>query len=98
MQEFWWEHNLKINGLITKPRWYDIKCKCGQETLDKYPIKDCLHCRFEECERSMPKKSFKILEPIIVKGKVTDKKQPRTVNEITIVRGKVYEDIMGWTF
>lgn len=90
---------MKINGLITKPRWYDIKCSCDHSDVTKeWPIKDCLHCKFEECEKSLPKKSFKILEPIIVKGKSTDKLQSRTVKEITIVRGKVYEDIMGWTF
>ena len=42
---------LKINGLIQKPRWYNINCSCGNKVMDKYPIKDCLHCKFEAQEK-----------------------------------------------
>ena len=89
---------MKINGLIKKPRWYDIACCCGVEVMDKHPIKECLHCKFEQCEKSMPKKDFKVNQPIIINGKMTDKIKSVTVKEITIVRGDKYQDIQGWTF
>ena len=90
---------LKINGLIKKPRWYDIPCKCNHASIEtEYPITDCLHCKFEQCEKSLPKKDFKVNDDEIAKnGKVT-KKRTRTVKEITIVRGEKYQDIIGWTF
>ena len=62
------------------------------------PLKIVCIVNLRSAKKAFQKKSFKILEPIIVKGKSTDKLQSRTVKEITIVRGKVYEDIMGWTF
>lgn len=91
---------MKINGLIKKPRWYDIPCKCDHSNIEKcYPISECIHCKCEECEKSLPKKDFKIKESIIDKdGNDTGKTKTRTIKEITIVRGSKYEDIMGWTF
>lgn len=78
---------LKINGLIDKPRWYNIKCKCSTKKDDvenQYPISECKHCKFQECEDSMPKESF-----------IIDK---QTIKEITIVRGQTHQDIIGWSF
>ena len=89
---------MKINGLIKKPRWYDIKCCCGIEVMDKHPIKECLHCKFEQCEKSLPRKDFKVNDDIIDKNEKVIKKQTRTVKEITIVRGDKYQDIIGWNF
>ena len=80
---------LKINGLIEKPRWYNINCSCGNKVMDKYPIKDCLHCKFEAQEKSMPRETFKI--------KNTKNKEV-SIKEITIVRGEKYQDIIGWHY
>jgi hypothetical protein len=84
---------MKINGLINIPRWYAIKCKCGIDAESKYPLVDCLHCKFEECENSLPKKNFSV--------KIKDKNKKiidKTITEITIVRGSKYEDVIGWTY
>jgi hypothetical protein len=90
---------MKINGLIKKPRWYDITCCCGVEVMDKHPIKDCLHCKFEQCEKSMPRKDFKVNVDILDKdGKITGKTKAITIKEITITRGEKYQDIIGWSF
>lgn len=85
---------LKINGLINKPRWKNIKCSCIKNDIEhSYPLEDCKHCKFQECEDSIPRNCFKINE-YDNKGKKT----VREVQEITIVRGKTNEDIIGWTF
>lgn len=92
---------MKINGLIKKPRWYAIKCVCSTiegDDENKYPLKFCQHCTFQECEDSMPRKDFEINDDIINKeGKIT-KKQTKVIKEITIVRGKRFQDVIGWTF
>jgi hypothetical protein len=90
---------MKINGLIKKARWENIDCCCGKEIMDSYPIKECLHCKFDQCWKSVPQKDFTVNDDIIdIKtGKVT-KKQTRTVKEITLVRGDKYQDVIGWTF
>ena len=88
---------MKINNSLTKAKWESLICQCGKEIMDSFPIKECLHCKFEQCWKSVPQKDFKVNDDIIDKnGKVT-KKQTRTVKEITLVRGK-FEDVIGWTF
>ena len=75
--------SFKIEGLLKKPRWYDIKCSCDHSDVTKeYPIAPCLHCKFQHQEDLMPRKSFKIM------GK--------TCNKIKINRGTKYEEIIGW--
>ena len=92
---------LKINGLIDKPRWYAIKCCCSTLEDDdehKYPLSDCKHCKFQECEDSIPRETFEINDDVYDKDGEITKKQTKTVTEINIVRGKRFEDIIGWTF
>lgn len=90
---------MKINNSLDHPRWKGIKCKCNHDSVEtEYPIADCLHCKFQECEDSLPKENFKVNDPIIDKnGKQTGIKS-RTVKEVTIVRGDKFQDIIGWTF
>ena len=90
---------MKINGLLKKARWESIPCCCGKEVMDSYPIKECLHCKFDQCWKSVPQKDFTVNDDIIdIKtGKVT-KKQTRIVKEITLIRGSKYQDVIGWTF
>mgnify|MGYP003676656957 CR=1 FL=1 len=82
-------------------RWKKIKCCCSKIEGDvehQHPIGECLHCKFQAQEDSMPKDTFTTNNDIIDKnGKVT-KKQTRTVTQINIVRGEKYQEIMGWTF
>jgi len=88
---------MKINGTIEHPRWYDIKCNCNHDSVEtEYPIADCKHCKFQEAEDSLPKKDYTIQAPILDnEGNQTGTKK-QLVNEITIVRGSKYEDIIGW--
>ena len=94
---------LIINGIMKDEeiRWKKIKCCCSKIEGDvehQFPIGECKHCKFLCCEDSMPRESFTVNNDIVDKdGKVT-KKQTREVKEITIVRGEIYHDIIGWTF
>ena len=85
---------MKINGLIKKARYENIPCNCGADIINSFPIKDCLHCKFDQCWKSVPQENFKINE-FDNKGKKTGVK---TVKEITLVRGDKYQDVIGWTF
>ena len=85
---------MKINGLIKKALWENIKCCCTKGDITKsYPLTKCDHCKFNECWESVPQKDFKINE-FDTKGKKTGTK---TVKEITLVRGS-FEDVVGWTW
>ena len=78
---------LEITGLIDPPRWKKIPCCCSQDERDnihRYPIQKCLNCKFTLCENSIPSK------PFIVNGKL--------ITKIKIVRGKKYDDCIGWEF
>ena len=90
---------LKINNLKDNDKilWKKIPCQCVKDdTLNSYPIKDCLHCKYQKCEDSMPRNSFKIIETIMdSKGNPTSKTKEREIKEITIVRGS-HDDIIGW--
>ena len=89
---------MKINGLIKKALWENIKCCCIKGDIEHtYPLSECKHCKFTECWQSVPKKDFKVNDDIIDKnGKIT-KKQTKIIKEITLVRGS-FEDVIGWTF
>jgi len=49
---------------------------------------DCLHCKMAEAEDSIPTEEFDVKD---------DLGNPRTIKEITVVRGR-YGDCIGWTF
>tara|TARA_R110000744_G_scaffold4055_3_gene14989 strand:- start:217 stop:486 length:270 start_codon:yes stop_codon:yes gene_type:complete len=89
---------MKINNSLDHARWESIPCGCGKEVMNSFPIKECLHCSFDQRWKSVPQVDFKTNDDIIDKnGKVT-KKQTRIVKEITLVRGDRYQDVIGWTF
>ena len=89
---------MKINGLIKKARWEHIPCGCGKEVMDSFPIKECLHCKFDRCWKSVPQKNFTVNNDIKNKdGKIT-KKQTRTITEITLHRGERYQDVIAWSW
>tara|TARA_R110000751_G_scaffold52003_1_gene113564 strand:+ start:142 stop:414 length:273 start_codon:yes stop_codon:yes gene_type:complete len=87
---------MKINGLIKKALYENIKCICHKSDIElKYPLIDCKSCKFQKCWESVPKQNFEANDDIRDKnGKVT-KKQTKTVKEITLVRGS-FEDVIGW--
>ena len=95
---------LIINGLMNDEeiRWKKIKCCCSKVEGDvehQHPIGDCKHCKFQQCEDSMPRESFKVNRNVIDKdGNDTGKKILTEIKEINIVRGQVYHDIIGWSY
>jgi len=91
---------MKINGLIDHPRWYDIPCKCNHDSVEtKYPIAQCLHCKFQEAEDSLPLEDFIIKVPDFdEQGNHLGTNHDETINEITICRGDKYEEIIGWKY
>jgi hypothetical protein len=93
-------HKLKINGLIDHPRWYDVKCNCNHNSVEtEFPIADCLHCKFEQQENSLPDEDFIIKEPDFdEEGNHLGTTHDRTIDEITICRGDKYEEIIGWKY
>jgi len=64
--------------------WKNIKCVCGTTIDKKYPLSECMHCKFQEQEDSLPKQKFR-----------ADNKE---VNQITIVRGVKFKEVIGWTW
>lgn len=79
------KQEFKINGLIEMPRWKSIPCICHATDITRqYPLTSCLNCKFQECEDSMPRKEF-----------ISNSKK---INEITIVRGSKYQDIIAFTW
>jgi len=91
---------MKVNNKISNNRWHDIPCKCNHDSIEtEYPIAECLHCKFQECENSIPKENFKVNEPVLDEdGNVTGEIKVRTIKEITLVHGNKYEDVIGWSF
>tara|TARA_R110000803_G_scaffold104756_1_gene172956 strand:- start:281 stop:541 length:261 start_codon:yes stop_codon:yes gene_type:complete len=83
---------MKINNSLDVARWESIPCFCGKEVIDSFPIKECLHCKFDQCWKSVPKKDFKIND-FNDKGIKTG---VRTIKEITLVRGDKYQDVIAW--
>jgi len=98
---------MKINGLMNDEeiRWKKIKCCCSNIEGDvehQHPIMLCSHCKFQQCEDSMPRENFTVKENDI---EIVDDKEvsletthDKIISEITIVRGEKYQDIIGWTF
>ena len=90
---------LKINNLMDNDKilWKKIPCTCNKDDLiQSHPVKICLHCKYEICENSMPRNSFKVLDQDYdIKGNPKGKPREREIKEITIVRGS-HDDIVGW--
>lgn len=82
------EIKFKIIGLLNDNDilWKSIPCICHATDITKqYPILDsCLNCKFQQQEISLPKQKFK--------------SNGKDVNEIKIVRGKKFQEIIGWTW
>ena len=90
---------MKINNSLDNPRWKALKCKCDKSSIEKsYPITECLHCKFQEREDSLPKKNFQFKEKKWTKEGKLISEEMKTISQITIVRGKNFQEIIGWTF
>jgi|TARA_R110002020_G_C15956690_1_gene746170 hypothetical protein len=81
------EPDLQIIGLIDEPRWKKlIPCICN----DQHDLRNCKHCKYQNCENSLPHKPYEITI-----GVGTKNKRRVLVTKITIVRGSD-EDIIAW--
>ena len=90
---------LKINNLKDNDKilWKRMSCTCKKGiVMEEYPVKLCLHCKYQQCEDSMPRDSFKVKQPVIENGKIKNHIE-KIVKEITIIRGS-HDDIVGWTY
>ena len=76
---------LTIIGFKNLPRWKtNLKCVCN----DTKDFKKCLHCKYQDCEDSVPR------EPFTQKD---DKGKEILITKITIDRGSD-DEIRGWYF
>ena len=66
--------------------------------MDSFPIKDCLHCKFDQAWQSVPQKNFETNDDLLDEDGTIISKRTRVVKEVTLVRGSKYEDVIGWTF
>jgi len=65
-------------------RWKILECDKGL---------DCLHCKYERAEKSIPKENF-----IVKRFDKSGKSLPdRLVKEIRVIRGR-HDDAVGWFF
>ena len=82
---------MEIIDNVNNPRWKNIPCSCDHSSvLTEYPIKDCIHCKCEEAENSIPQNNFTI--------KDRETKQDIIISKIKIVRGNKLQDCIGWEF
>ena len=89
---------MKINNSLDHARWESIPCGCGKDVMDSFPIKDCLHCKFDQAWQSVPQKNFETNDDLLDEDGTIISKRTRVVKEVTLVRGSKYEDVIGWTF
>jgi len=79
----------KIDNSMDQALWEKIPCICNKGiVMEEHPIKPCEFCRCEIAWKSVPKKEFKIID---YKGK------EKTINKISLVRGKL-DDVIGWGY
>ena len=89
---------MKINNSLDHARWESLICECGKGEINSFPIKDCLHCSFDQRWKSVPQKNFKTNHPEIKNGKPTGKTITTEVKEITLIRGDKFDDVVAWTW
>ena len=86
-------HKLKINNSLDVARWEKLPCLCDMNNETKcYPFVSCEHCNFQECWESVQKENFETTELDDNNNEIK-----RTVNEITLIRGKL-DSIIGWIY
>ena len=81
---------MEIIDNCQNPRWTNIPCCCDHSSvLTEYPMKDCIHCKCEEAEGSIPKNDFTVKD---IDGNNVN------INKINVIRGNKLQDCIGWTF
>ena len=83
---------MKINNSLDVARWEKLECVCNMDKeIECFPFVKCEHCRCQRCWDSVPQEDFKV-KILDEEGKPTTK----TIKEITLKRGDLIEDIIGW--
>lgn len=86
---------MKHNDKIVNPIWKQIACTCDHSSiLTEFPIMDCIHCKCEKSENSIPKNDFTKKHYDLDGNLVSE----TTVTEIEIVRDEKYNQCIGWRF
>jgi|TARA_R110000787_G_scaffold209412_1_gene319437 hypothetical protein len=81
---------MHVKGLIDQPKWKK-HFPCDEKI-------DCIHCKYQKAEDSIPKSDFKINYRVKdKKGNDTGVIKSRTVSKVTIVRGS-HEDVIGFNY
>tara|TARA_R110000803_G_C11903075_1_gene312337 strand:+ start:389 stop:640 length:252 start_codon:yes stop_codon:yes gene_type:complete len=80
---------MKVNGLIKSPKWKEF-FKHDSKNIN------CVHCKYQKAEDSIPKKDFTIkIRKNITKSKPDGDIVDLVIKELKIVRGSD-EDIIGF--
>jgi len=90
---------LKINNSLDIARWEKLDCSCNMDKeTECYPFVKCEHCKCKEAWLSVPQEDFTVKEnDIDDKGNVTGT-HDKTVNEISLIRGRDLQEVVGWTW
>lgn len=81
---------MEIEDNVNNPKWKEIPCTCDHSSvLTKFPIKDCIHCKCELAENSIPKNNF---------NSIDKNDNEIVISKIKVIRGSKYDDCIGWTF
>lgn len=79
---------------VSDPLWKKIPCSCDHSSvLTEFPLKDCIHCKCEKQENSIPKNDFTVKELDENDNEIT-----KTITEIKLYRGEKYQEVIGWLF
>ena len=91
------EKILKVNGRNENPLYLKIKCKCDKSNIEKsYPLVDCVHCKCEEADSSIPTEIFTVRQPVLDKNGNIKEYEEREITEITLNNCEKYGSCLGW--
>lgn len=80
-----------IDDNVQNPKWELIPCSCDHSSiLTEFPLKDCIHCKCDLAEKSIPKNDFVIKDP--------ETGDNLTITKIKVIRGSTYDDCIGWSY
>lgn len=81
---------MEIIDNVNNPKWNLIPCTCDHHSpLTEFPAIDCVHCKCELAENSIPKNDF------IIKD---ENGNDITITKIKVYRGSKIDDCIGWSF
>lgn len=89
----------KVNNRNTDPLWKKISCKCNKNNIEEsFPLVNCIHCKCEQADNSIPDKPFEINVYTYDKSRKITSTKKRMVTEITLTNCKTYGSALGWSW